>query len=344
VIGGWASISNPLATSVACALALVLAGALLIMTPRIRPPDWFIALAAIACPVIVLLQGVAQLPSPGVLGQWAPVLTLGLLVVIAAIGPSWAWLAALVSWIACQLLVDGSLSWPGAAAILLAGLFRRVMQRSGETYASTLAELAQQETAGGLTLLAISEVQQKFEPLAHTEIDSILGGIADGSLQADAPEVRRKCAALDGYIRALLRLEPSRDVLHAIASEVALKGIDGDCVVDIALPSETGWAQEDREELGGLAAVCVEAMQGSTLRITGGVEDHGTVARFVGSFADRARVAQAATFLRSTLAPHAIRLSVTQDETSGSVMVEFRNRGYFANGFTDGRMQPGAHR
>lgn len=345
VVGGWTSMANPLTTGLACALAVTLALALLLVAPRRVPPAWLVILIAAAGPVIVLLQINGEpVGSASVLGDWSSVLVLGLLVVVAAIGPAWAWVAALASWAACQLAVDGGLSWPGVASILLAGLFGRAMQRSSRAYVRTLTELAAQETAGGLTLQAIADVQHRFAPLARTELDAILGGIADGTLEAGSPQVRRKCAALDGYIRALLRLEPQSDVLHAVASEAALQGTQGDCIVDIALPPRTGWAEGDRQELGELARACVSSMQGSTLRITGGVEDEHAIARLVASFQSTDAAMSAADALRRQLAPQRIALSVTADPSSDSVMVELRDRGYFANEHSGGRVQPGAHR
>ena len=113
--------------------------------------------------------------------------------------------------------------------------------------------------------------------------------------------------------------------------------------MDIALPVHTGWIESDRAELARLAQICVAEMARSSLRVTGGLEDADAVARIVGSFSDVGAAHHAATALRARLASPTIQLLVADDESSCSVMVEFRNRGYFANEHSDRAMQSGAH-
>ena len=345
VLGGWSQDVNPIATVSAYAIAMVLALWLMVAAMRGEVAWWLTALIAVGSPVVVQLQVNGDIKTgAGVLGDWSPILILGLLVVIAATGPSWAWGAAVLSWAICQLVIVGELDWPGVTAILLAGFYGWFMRRSGRTYRQSLNDIEAQEHAGVVASQAIADAQTKFQPLMHTQLEAVLGGIAEGSLEADSLEVRHQCAALDGYIRALLRLDPSHDVLHEVASEVALRGYHADCVVDIALPHVTGWVDTDGPELGRLAQICVEEMHGTTLRVTGGFETPDAVARFVGSFPDTRSAAHAATALRSRLESSVIQLMVTADESSGSVMVELRSRGYFANAHSDGGVQSGAHR
>jgi len=344
MVGGWAQDPNPLATTTAYVLAAALAAVLLLSAPRGEVPAWLAALVALSGPAIVQLQGSAREGTgTGVLGDWSAILMLGMLVIIAANGPFWAWAAALGSWALCQFAIVGGLDWPGVAAILLAGLYGWVMRRSSRSYQSAISAIRDQEQAGALASLTIAESQQKFQPLAQTQLDALLGAIADGSLRADSPEVRRQCAALDGYIRALLRLEPARDPLHGAATQVALRGYQEDCIVDIALPPLTGWAEMDREELSRLGEICVDQMRLGTLRVTGGVEEQRAVARFVGTFADQRLAGEAAAGLREHLVSPSIQLLIADDESSRSVMVEFRNRGYFVNAHSDSRVQSGAH-
>ncbi|MDO9484636.1 MAG: hypothetical protein Q7K25_01030 [Actinomycetota bacterium] len=344
VVGGWAQDPNQLGTFSAYAALAALAGLVLVVGPRKEIQPWLAALIALASPVVIAMQSSAEAGvGAGVLGDWSAILVLGLLVVIAANGPYWAWLAALGSWALCQFVVVGSLDWPGVTAIALGGLYGLVMRRSGRNYLQAQDAIRAQEDAGVLASKAIADAQQKYRPLAQTQLDAVLGGIADGSLQADSPEVRRQCASLDGYIRALLRLDPVRDALHGAASQVALRGYQQDCIVDIALPASSGWAEGDRAELGRLAEICVDEMRLGTLRVTGGAEDGTAVARFVGSFSSGALAARAADALRRQLQSHSIGLTVTDDESSRSVMVEFRSRGYFANEHSTREVQSGAH-
>ena len=343
IVGGWSIDANKVATIGAYACAAVLAVLVLIMASRGELPAWVAALIAVASPAIIAWQSSGQEGDPtGVLGDWAPILMLGLLVVIAANGPFWAWAAALVSWGLCQLAIAGGLDWPGVTAIVLAGVYGYVMRRSGRSHLQTLHAIREQEAAGALASQAIADSQQKFRPLMHTQLEALLGGIADGTLHAEWPEVRRQCASLDGYIRALLRLDPSRDPLHEAASEVALFGYHEDCIVDIALPADTGWAESDRVELSRLAQICVEEMARGNLRVTGGLEDRHAVARFVGTFSDLGLAHLAADALRERLASPTIQLLVSDDESSCSVMVEMRNRGYFVDGHRDRTVQSGA--
>ena len=344
IIGGWSVDADQLATVGSYVVAAALAVLVLIATSRGELPAWLAVLIAIASPAIIQMQSSGQNGDrTGVLGDWSPILMLGLLVVISANGPFWAWLAALASWALGQLAIAGGLDWPGVTAILLAGLYGFVMRRSGRSYRLTLSAIRDQEAAGELASRAIAEAQQRFRPLTQTQLDAILGGIADGTLQVDSPEVRRQCASLDGYIRALLRLDPTRDPLHGAASQLALRGYHEDCIVDIALPVHTGWIESDRAELARLAQICVAEMARSSLRVTGGLEDADAVARIVGSFSDVGAAHHAATALRARLASPTIQLLVADDESSCSVMVEFRNRGYFANEHSDRAMQSGAH-
>lgn len=344
IVGGWSADLHQLATVSAFFIATALAVLVLIVTSSGEVPAWLAAVIALASPAVIALQSAGRDGAgAGVLGDWSPILVLGLLVVIAANGPFWAWIAALASWAVCQLAIVGGLDWPGVTAILLAGLYGWVMRRIGRSYLQTVHDIKAQEEAGVLASQAIAEAQQKFQPLAQTQLDAILGGIAEGTLRADSPEVRRQCASLDGYIRALLRLDPARDPLHGAASLVALRGYHEDCIVDIALPPVTGWAETDRAELARLAQICVDEMRLSTLRVTGGREDRTAVARFVGSFADLSDARGAALALRERLNSLTIEFVVADDEFSRSVMVEFRNRGYFANEHSDDGMHSRAH-
>jgi signal transduction histidine kinase len=242
----------------------------------------------LSAPLIMRLQVIGLgTAAPDSWSDWSSEAIVGLLLVIAAAGPWWGWLAALATWVVTQGDVVGELLRPGTAVIIAGGLFARSV-RASATASERASQMRAVELASALSdAESIRRTQQRYAALTESDAQRLMLGIASGSLDPRAPEVRRDCAEEERFIRSVMRLDPAANALHAFASRLAIAAHRRRIPLEIDLAEGPGPDPQAVEALeSSVMPVLGAAASGEPARLTARVEGEALVVRLVMSIAE----------------------------------------------------------
>lgn len=246
----------------------------------------------LSAPLILRLQviGLGNAPASS-WADWSSEAIVGLLLVIAAAGPWWGWLAALATWLVTQGDVIGELLQPGTAVIIAGGLFARSVRANAQASARA-ADLRAVELASMLSdAESIRRTRERYAALAESSALALLRGIADGSVDPRADEVRAACADEERFIRSVMRLDPASNLLHAFASRLAIAAHRRRIPLEIDLadgraPDAAALATLESQAL----ALIGDASGQEPVRLTARVEGEELVVRLVMPVGEHAMV------------------------------------------------------
>ena len=237
----------------------------------------------LSAPLILRLQmiGLGQ-GAPDVWSEWSSEAIVGLMLVIAAAGPWWGWLAALATWVVTQGDVVGELLRPGTAIIVAGGLFARSVRANAEAF-SRAADLRAAELASASSdAESIRRTRERYSVLAQSDAEALLRGIAGGTLDPLSEQVRTACGDEERFIRSVMRLDPASGPLHAFAARLAVAAHHARLPLEIDLAQGPQPTAEALADLESRVLPCMAAHPGGEpARLTARVEGEELVVRLV---------------------------------------------------------------
>jgi len=213
----WIEFNHPAATLPDIALIAVLAVLIALATPEAPLPWSLVVTVAALGPLLALLVSTST-GSPFAGEGWALAAVASLYMVVAAIGPPWAWIVLLASWVVGEGTRDFALVDVVALIIIGGALFGRGLRRDFAQMESTRERLLAAETALDVTREGVVRLRSRYEALSDSYAIDILEGILAGELDPDDVDVRRRAGLEESYIRTLIRIDPEADDLRRLAA------------------------------------------------------------------------------------------------------------------------------
>ena len=207
------------------AYALSLASLVLIVSTGRRGvlAPWVVVVVGLVAPAILVLQNVAApLETADGWADWGSEAIVSLLFAITGLGPWWAGIVALVSWLVAQGDALAELLRPGTAVIVAAMLFARSLRANERAVATAEAEASLTMARGRAERETVQHLAARYQALSRSTATSLLQGIADGDIDPTDPRVQVDCAVEERFIRSIMRLDPESGVLHAMTMRLAL--------------------------------------------------------------------------------------------------------------------------
>ena len=265
-------------------MVAVVAGLVLAVSSRagVLPASVVIGVC-LSAPLILRLQVLGLgTGSPDSWADWSSEAIVGLLLVIAAAGPWWGWIAALATWVLTQGDVVGELLRPGTAVIIAGGLFARSVRANAEASVRAAGQRAIELASALSDTESIRRTRERYAALAESDAQDLLRGIADGALDPGDDAVRRTCADEERFIRSVMRLDPAANPLHALASRLAIAAHRRRLPLDIDLADAP---PPDDSAIAALESRVMPVLTAATLReparLTARVEGEELVVRLV---------------------------------------------------------------
>lgn len=269
---------------VAALLVAVVAGLVLAVSSRsgILPASVVIGVC-LSAPLILRLQVLGLgTGSQDSWADWSSEAIVGLLLVIAAAGPWWGWIAALATWVLTQGDVVGELLRPGTAVIIAGGLFARSVRANAEASARATGQRAVELASALSDAESIRRTAERYAALAESDAQELLRGIADGALDPRDDAVRHTCADEERFIRSVMRLDPAANALHGLASRLAIAAHRRRLPLEIDLADAP---PPDDSAIAALESRIMPVLAGAALReparLTARVEGEELVVRLV---------------------------------------------------------------
>ena len=238
-----AEVTDPLRNATAFALLVVLSVIVVAVSLRGPLPWWVLIVVVAVSPVIYQLQ-VQSVPQSSVepWADWSSGAIVALFVVAAATGPGWGWLLLLVTWVLIQGDVLGELLAPGTAVLLAAALFGRSTRTNSAEADRLRAREAIEQAALGVAREGVHRMHRRYGALRESRAVELLEGIAAGTVDADSSQTRAAAALEERFIRTVIRVDPAVDVVHALATSLAVRARRRGLFLDVDL-TESGLAR-----------------------------------------------------------------------------------------------------
>lgn len=216
----WLQFDHPAVTAADVALVLVLGVLIAIATPE-APLPWAVVLTISALgPLFALLKWTGS-DDAALGGGWALAAIAALFMVAAAIGPPWSWTVLLISWLVIEVDPIGSLLQPATVAVAGGAFIGRSLRRDTAAMERAHRDRLLAGTALEVTRESLSRLRARYGPLEDSAAIALLTSIADGTADPDDPELRRVAGLEEGFIRSLVRIDPSTDELRALVAALS---------------------------------------------------------------------------------------------------------------------------
>lgn len=283
----WSAYADPRAGLLAFGIFVALA--VLISSSSLRGPLpwWVVIVVCCTAPLIYLIQqrAVGQMAG-GLWVDWASGTIAALFLVVAATGPAWGWLAVVGTWLLIQGDVVDELVSPGTAIILAGALFGRSTRRNAVAWERSRADQLAQQTALAVARESVHRLQRRYGVLRESGAVDLLELIADGTADPDAPDVQARAALEERFIRTIIRVDPSVDAVHALATSLAVQARRRGVFLDVDLSGLGASRSADLTESRASLTRAVEcSMPGQVARLTARTEGESLVIRLVAPIA-----------------------------------------------------------
>lgn len=214
--------------------------------------------------------------------EWSSEGIAALLVVVAAVGPWWSPIAAIAAWLVTQGDPLHELLQPGSAVIIAGAIYARSVRRNTR-YLNEYTEREAAENAASLAAQeAIVRTRRRYAVLQESGAIPLLEGIAMGEVDPLRDDVRAECALEEQFIRAVMRLDPAADQVHALASSIAIQGHRRGLPLEIDLRDTSELDPKDFAYFFEAVAKGLDCAQtGEVARLTARREGASVVLRFV---------------------------------------------------------------
>lgn len=153
--------------------------------------------------------------------EWSSAAITVVLIVVVASGPWWAWMPALAAWLVAMGDPIGELMRTGTLVIAASAVFARSVRRSEARADAALTAREAEDAARVESAAAIDRLLARYSALRESQAPTLLLALAEGTLDPADPGVRERCAVEERFIRSVMRLDPAREPIHALAAAVA---------------------------------------------------------------------------------------------------------------------------
>lgn len=277
----WIEFDHPVATLPDIALIAVLAVLIALATPE-APLPWSLVVTVAALGPLLALLGATSADAPFAGEGWALAAVASLYMVVAAIGPPWAWIVLLASWLLGEGELDALLFDVVVLVIIGGALFGRALRRDFAQMETTRQRRLAAETALDVTREGVTRLRSRYEALSDSYASDILEGILDGRLDPDDADVRRRAGLEESFIRTLIRIDPEADDLRRLAAELSRaahrRGVP--VSIELALPAVPAVVVPSTLA-GSLAAATAHAAVDAPARFTARLTDDTVVITLV---------------------------------------------------------------
>jgi hypothetical protein len=245
-------------------------------------PWWVVLTLAGIAPLMYQLQSRSTIEPHGPWTDWSSASLVALFVVAAGAGPTWSWLALLVTWLFIQGDIVHELMAAGTAMLASAALFGRSTRRNAEEVnrarSRELAALAARADAEE----GAAEIRRRYGALSESAARDLLDGIAAGTIDPDDPAARATAAMEERFIRTVMRVDPAMDGVHAFAADLAVAARRRGVFLDVDLTATPSPSQfptpADRQSL----AWAIESSEtGGNARLSARTEGGDYVIRLI---------------------------------------------------------------
>lgn len=269
----WIEFGHPVATLPDVALIAVIAVLIALATPEAPLPWSLVVTVGALGPLLALLVRTSQAGAFAGEG-WALAAVAALYMVVAAIGPPWAWVLLVVSWILGEGELDAVLTDVVLLVIVGGAFFGRALRRDFARMERMRQRRLSAEMALDVTREGVARLRSRYEALEDSYASELLEGILAGTLDPNDVDVRRRAGLEESFIRTLIRIDPDADDLRRLAAELSRAAHRRGVPVSIELSLPTVPAVVVPPALAGslaaaMAHAAVDAPARFTARLTG---------------------------------------------------------------------------
>lgn len=288
-------VRRPLVDVIALVVLLLVYGAVMAWSRRGPLPTWLVALTVAGASLAFVIQGQAQSLGESTWAEWVSLGVAVVFFVIAGLGPRWAWAVVTLAWLILQGDVLHELLSAGTALLVAGALFGRSVRRNAVAVEHARAVERAQAVALAVADASVRRLRARYAALGRSDVDELLESVASGRLSPDDPQVRRRAAVDERFIRSLIRIDPQADPLRGVVSDVVRAARDAGLrlacdVGDVPLRSST--------DLAGLRSSLLSAVrlmsEDGEARLSARREGDDVVVRLFADVADGSQAVAAA--------------------------------------------------
>lgn len=270
------------------AFAVALVAALLVLPGRRigALPAWRVVAVCVVAPGAYLLQNEAFQGAPATSwADWSAEAMVGILLTLTCVGPWWAWMPALVSWLATMGDPLAELLQPGTAVIIGGALFARSVRRSHRAHAAAIVRRLDERASAAASAQSVALIARRYELLRSSGAEALLLDISEGRRDPSDTQTREACRREEQHLRTLMRLDPGIPV-HAFAAALLDRARAHGVMLEIDI---AGDVRPTAAELAAMRVACEAAVDhavtGDTMRLSARREGGVAVMRLVGVLA-----------------------------------------------------------
>jgi signal transduction histidine kinase len=218
----WLQFDHPPISATDVALVAVLGILISLATPE-APMPWGLILTISALgPLFALLQASAGASTDAAFGGgWALAAISAFFMAAGAIGPRWAWVPLVVSWLLIEGDPAGTVLQPATIVVLGGSLMGRSLRRDSSAVEVAHLQRISAQTALDVTRESLARLRARYGALEGSEAIELLRGIVNGRLDPEDPDVRRRAGLEETFIRNLVRIDPEVDRLRTLAARLS---------------------------------------------------------------------------------------------------------------------------
>lgn len=271
-------------------------------------PAWRVIAVCVVAPGAYLLQNAAFVGTPATpWADWSAEAMVGILLTLTCVGPWWAWMPALASWLATMGDPLAELLQPGTAVIIGGALFARSVRRSHRAHTAAIVRRLEEGASAAASAQAVAVIGRRYALLRSSGAEQLLLDIAEGRRDPADPQTREACRREEQHLRTLMRLDPGIPV-HAFAGALLERARGRGVMLEIDIAADVRPAAD---ELAAMRVACDAAVDhavtGDTMRLSARREGGAAVVRLVGMLA---------------AAPNAVAGVSTEVDDEGSAVLE----------------------
>ena len=218
----WLQFDHPPISATDVALVAVLGILISLATPEAPMPWGLIITISALGPLFALLQASAGGSTDAAFGGgWALAAIAAFFMTAGAIGPRWAGVPLVLSWLLVEGDPLGTVLQPATVVVVGGSLIGRSLRRDSLAVEVAHLQRVSAETALDVTRESLARLRARYGALEDSEAIELLRGIVDGRSDPEDPDVRRRAGLEETFIRNLVRIDPEVDRLREMAARLS---------------------------------------------------------------------------------------------------------------------------
>ncbi len=277
-------VGRPVIDVLALATLLGVYAVLMLASRRGTLPAWLVLVVVAGAAAAFGLQQMTEPQGDNTWFDWASVAVAMAFFVVAGVGPRWAWVVVIAAWLVLQGDPLHELVSAGTAVLVAGALFGRSARRNAAAVEQARAAERTQAIGVAVADASVRRLQARYAALSESDVVDLLDGVAEGLLSPEDPDVRRRAAVEERFVRSLIRIDPQADPVRSVVGEVVRAarraGVALSCDIgDVPLRSVDGLSQLRVSLLAAMPSI----VAGGEARLTARREEDDVVVRL---FAD----------------------------------------------------------